>query len=245
MTRSAPQQPTPAAPPLWADTLIAFDTETTGVDPHTARVVTATIALVTRDGSVTERYDWLINPGVPIPERAAEVHGITTAVAEASGAEPAGTIRQIIATLTDMLGRGYPLAVFNAPYDLTLMHAEAQRHAVAWIDPVQPVIDPLVLDKALDRFRRGKRQLGHVAQHYGVTLDNAHDAGADAIATAHVAQEIARRFADQLPDDAMRIHNLQVDWAADQAARLQAYFEREGRENPEVDGSWPIRALQE
>jgi DNA polymerase-3 subunit epsilon len=227
--------------PLWADTLAAFDTETTGVDPAQARIVTATIVLTSATGTVLERYDWLINPGIPIPSAASAVHGITTAVAEKSGMEPAAAISQIVQKLRELIERGYAIAAYNAPFDLTLLHAEALRHDVAWLDALEPIIDPLVIDKHVDRYRKGKRQLIHVAQHYGVTLDNAHDAGADALATAQIAQAIASKYADSLPSDAVELHHLQAAWASEQAASLQEYFNRIGRTGNPVDGRWPYR----
>ncbi|MBN9612463.1 MAG: 3'-5' exonuclease, partial [Actinobacteria bacterium] len=174
--------------PLWASQLAVFDTETTGVDPAQARVVSATIALLGGDGQVSERYDWLVDPGVEIPEGAARVHGITTEVARASGVDAAVGVGQIIAQLFDMIERGYPVVVYNAPYDLTLLHAEAARHGITWPGLPSPVLDPLILDKQMDRFRKGKRTLEVVAQHYGVSLGTAHDAGEDAIAAGRVAQ---------------------------------------------------------
>ncbi len=67
--------------PLWAENLAVFDTETTGIDTSQARVVSCSVALLSGNGEVSERYDWLIDPGIEIPEAAANVHGITTEVA--------------------------------------------------------------------------------------------------------------------------------------------------------------------
>src|SRR5690606_9444921 len=98
------------------------------------------------------------------------------------------------------------ITVFNAPYDLSLLHREALRHGLEPLAAPSPVIDPLVIDKAVDRYRRGKRTLEVSAEHYGVDLLDAHDAGADAIAAGRVAQAIVRRFASELPADADALH---------------------------------------
>ncbi len=227
--------------PLWADTLAAFDTETTGLDTSTARIVTATVVLIDANGVVTERYDWMINPGVPIPAAAVAVHGISTEIAQRSGADPQVAIAQIIERLQEMINRGFPLAVYNAPFDLSLLASEAARYGLDWLTGLDGVVDPLVIDKQVDRYRKGKRQLGTVAEHYGVTLENAHDAGADAIATAHIAQAIAQRHAEKLPDGLSELHRAQQQWAQEQAASLQAYFDRIGRVGKPVDGTWPVR----
>lgn len=227
--------------PLWAENLAVFDTETTGVDTSGARIVSSTIALLGGGGEVIERYDWLIDPGVEIPEAAARVHGITTEVARASGvAAPVG-VSQILAQLGAMLERGFPIVAYNAPFDLSLLRAETARHGLAWPGTPSPVIDPLILDKQLDRYRKGKRTLEVVAAHYGVPLDGAHDAGEDAIAAGRVAQALARRFAHMLPDEVTALHDAQVAWAAAQAESFQEYMRRVRDPNFAADGAWPVR----
>lgn len=227
--------------PLWAENIAVFDTETTGVDTANARVVSAAIALLGGAGEVQERYDWLIDPGVEIPAAAVQVHGITTEVARASGVRAEVGIEQIVARLGDMIDRGFPVVAYNAPYDLTLLHAEAARHGVEWIDPLAPVLDPLVIDKQLDRFRRGKRTLEVVSAHYGVEIGNAHDAGDDAIAAGRVLQEIARRYAGKLPAELDELHLAQVEWAAAQAANFQEYMRRVRDPSFIAEGAWPLR----
>lgn len=227
--------------PLWAENLAVFDTETTGVDTASARIVSSTIALVGAGGEVRERYDWLLDPGVEIPEGAARIHGITTEVARASGVQAAVGVAQILTQVTGMLERGFPLVAYNAPFDMSLLRSEAQRHGLAWPSALSPVIDPLVLDKQFDRFRKGKRTLEVVAAHYGVELGTAHDAGEDAIAAGRVTQAIARRFAQVLPDDLMALHEAQIGWAAAQAENFQEYMRRVKDPSFVADGTWPLR----
>lgn len=62
----------------WHEELGVFDLETTGIDVETARIVTAHVGAIDANGSVIERSDWLVNPGVVIPPQATAVHGITT-----------------------------------------------------------------------------------------------------------------------------------------------------------------------
>ncbi len=228
--------------PLWAENLAVFDTETTGVDTAQARIVSSTIALIGPGGEVKERYDWLVDPGVEIPEAAARVHGITTEVARESGVQAAVGVTQIISQLLAMIDRGFPVVAYNAPFDLGLLRAESARHRVPWPAEVAPVIDPLVLDKQFDRFRKGKRTLGVVTEHYGVELGVAHDAGEDAIAAGRLAQAIARKFAAVLPEDVVALHDAQVGWAAAQAENFQEYMRRVKDPTFIADGAWPFRS---
>lgn len=227
--------------PLWASGLAVFDTETTGIDTSSSRIVSATIALLGPAGEVVERYDWLLDPGVEIPEPAIRVHGITTEIARASGIDAAVGVRQIVDQLLEMIERGFPIVAYNAPYDLTLLAAEAARHGVPLPETLSPVIDPLLLDKQFDRYRKGKRTLELVAAHHGVDLGNAHDAGDDAIAAGRVLQRIAVKYADVIPGELDELHRAQIAWAAAQAADFQSYMRRVRDPSFVADGRWPVR----
>ena len=227
--------------PLWTERIAVFDTETTGVDPREARIVTAAIALLNRDGEIAERYDWLLDPGVEIPLPAVQVHGISTDVARTSGIHAEVGIAQIVEQVAEMLARGFPIVAYNAPFDLTLLRAEAERYGIAWPETVAPVIDPLVLDKQFDRFRRGKRTLTAVASHYGVEIGQAHDAGDDAIAAGRVLHRLTEKFVDVIPADLDDLHRSQVQWARDQAENFQAYMRRTKNPSFIADGGWPLR----
>ncbi len=230
-----------AAPPSWADAVGVFDLETTGVDVTTDRVVTAHVGLLGPDGSARMSRSWLADPGVEIPAGATAVHGITTEHARTHGRPAAEVIAEVVAELRALFAAGIPVVAYNAPYDFSLLKYEALRHGVAPIDDPSPVIDPLVLDKAHDRYRKGKRTLEVVAAHYAVPLVGAHDAAADAIAAGRVAQALARRF--ELTGPVGELHTQQIGWARAQAESLTEYFIRVGRIDPEekLDGSWPIR----
>ena len=227
--------------PLWVERIAVFDTETTGVDPREARIVTAAIALLNRDGEIAERYDWLLDPGVEIPLPAVQVHGISTDVARTSGIHAEVGIAQIVEQVTEMLARGFPIVAYNAPFDLSLLRAEAQRYGIAWPETVAPVIDPLILDKQFDRFRRGKRTLTAVAAHYGVDIGQAHDAGDDAIAAGRVLHRLTEKFVDVIPADIDELHRRQVEWARDQAENFQAYMRRTKNPSFVAEGGWPLR----
>ena len=232
-----------AIPPLpaWARSVGVFDLETTGIDVAGDRIVTAHVGVLDQTGSVVRSRAWIADPGIEIPAGATAVHGITTQRARAEGAPAAAVVGEVIAELRALFDDGIPVVAYNAPFDFSLLKHEAVRHGLPPIGTPSPVIDPLVLDKAFDRYRRGKRTLEVVAAHYAVLLDGAHDASADAIAAGRVAQALAARFA--LPDCAHELHTQQIGWARSQAESLTEYFIRVGRLDPDdaLDGSWPIR----
>jgi DNA polymerase-3 subunit epsilon len=225
----------------WSDTLAVFDLETTGIDVETSRIVTATVAVLDAEGAVQERVDWLVNPGIEIPAPATAVHGITTDQAIQDGRAPVECVAEIVATLRGHLDRGIPLVAYNAPYDLTLLNRESMRHGIPPLLSPAPVIDPLVMDKALDRYRKGKRTLEVTSQFYGVILDGAHDSGADAVAAGRVAQAIARKHGHSLPVTLAELHALQVGWCKEQAASFQEYMRRSRDPQFVAAGGWPER----
>jgi DNA polymerase III subunit epsilon len=218
-----------------------FDLETTGVDVRTARIVTACIAVLDATGALVSRRDWLADPGVEIPEGAAAIHGITTERARAEGRPGAEVVAEIVAELRTHLSAGLPLVVYNAPYDLTLLRFEAERHAVAPLVDPAPVVDPLVIDKAVDRYRKGKRTLQAAAAHYGVALDGAHDAGVDAIAAGHVARAIVEAHAAKLPASLDDLHASQVTWHEQQASSIEDYMRTQRDQHFTADRGWPVR----
>src|SRR5665647_1384782 len=89
----------------WSDTLAVFDLETTGIDVETSRIVSATVAVLDAAGDVTERIDWLLDPGVEIPTQATNVHGITTEHAVRHGREASAGVAEIVAALRSHLDR--------------------------------------------------------------------------------------------------------------------------------------------
>jgi DNA polymerase-3 subunit epsilon len=225
----------------WHDELGVFDLETTGVDVGTSRIVSAHVGVLDADGGITERLDWLVDPGIEIPEAATAVHGITTERARAEGRNAHDAVREIVAALSTLLRRGIPVVAYNAPYDFSLLEREALRHGIAPLRDPSPIVDPLVIDKAVDKYRKGKRTLTLTADHYGVPLLDAHDAGADAIAAGRVAQAIARAFPVELSMDVRELHLKQVTWCREQAEDFQAYIRRVKDPLFIADGAWPRR----
>lgn len=225
----------------WFDTLGVFDLETTGIDVETSRIVSAHVGVIDAAGSLVEAHDWLADPGVEIPEQASAVHGITTQRARADGRPAAVVVAEIIATLTDLFDRGLAVTIYNAPYDLSLLHNEALRHGVAPLTEPAPIIDPLVLDRAVDKYRKGKRTLEAAASVYGVDLTDAHDASADAVAAGRVAQAMVRAHPEQLSIESALLHSKQIAWCAEQSADFESYMRRTRNPDYVADGLWPLR----
>ncbi|MDF2506349.1 MAG: polC1 [Microbacterium sp.] len=230
--------------------VLAFDTETNGIDTDTARIVTAYLGILSPDGVIVREQEWMVRPdGWTIPEEAAAIHGVSTEEALANGRPAVEVISEIAAIIAAECGQGHlPLVGQNLQYDLTLLDRELRRHGLGTIEALLQgvvVLDSLVLDKEIDRYRRGKRILTSMAEHYGVTLteDEAHGARADAVAAGRIIQAMTRH-----PKGAVLrkvplpvIHQKQIAWKAEQAASLQQYFRTKGGEpDAVVRGEWPF-----
>lgn len=233
---------TPRELPDWLTTIGVFDLETTGVDVGRDRIVTAHVGVLDAHGEVVSSRSWLADPGVPIPDGASAVHGITTERAQREGRPARDVVWEIRESLAALFGAGIPIVAYNASYDFSLLRHECVRHGIAPIDAT-PVIDPLVIDKSVDRYRRGKRTLEYVAEHYGIDLTGAHEAAADAEAAGRVALALARRYPDAFGDSAQQLHTAQIGWARSQAESLTEYFIKVGRLQPheKLDAAWPVR----
>lgn len=222
----------------WADgPLLAVDTETTGVDPATDRIVEAAAVTIGPAGDVLHAWSNIIDPGIDIPDGAAAVHGITTERARAEGCAPQVALRAIGELIAGFDG---PVVIYNARFDWPLLITEAERHDLMW--PDAPILDPLVLDKHLDRFRRGSRKLIDVAALYGVklTADDAHGARSDATA----AGLVMRRMLDRNPAiGATSLADLQVwqeRWSDEQKASFADYMRRSKDPRFTESLGWPI-----
>lgn len=236
----------------WSDgRMVAIDFETTGTDPTDARIVAAAFVAVGGDEPVVTGT-WIVDPSVDIPAEAAAIHGITTDRARAEGCAPVAALTDIVNALNDHVGTGLPVVAFNARYDLTVLDRECTRHDVALPTVLSgdlargqlaPVIDPYVIDKQMDRYRRGKRTLPALCQHYRVRHDGPHQAANDALAAARLAWRLPRVFPQLALTELPALHQQQTEWAAEQAASLQQY-KRRTDPTAIVDSHWPLIPAQ-
>ncbi|MGV8965702.1 MAG: exonuclease domain-containing protein [Cellulomonas sp.] len=230
----------------WIDgPMLGFDTETTGVDVDSDRIVTA--ALVRRDASGTHVRTWLIDPGVDIPAGASAIHGITTEHARLHGEPAALALEEIAGVLAESIAAGVPVVAFNAAFDLCILAADLRRHGLATLAErlgrdVVPVIDPLVLDRSEDRYRSGKRKLVDLAGLYQIADGGRlHTADVDVIATLDVLTAIVDRYPHLGALDLTHLHAYQVTAHRAWAEGFNAWRTRQGLTGPGAELTWPLR----
>ncbi len=163
-----------------------FDLETTGIDIGTDRIVEISIFKVYPNGN-KESKTWLVNPTIPIPYETTLVHGITN---EKVANEP--TFNQVAAQVYNMI-KDSDLAGFNSDrFDIPLLAEELLRAGVDFDMKNRVSIDIQTIFHKME-----ERTLSAAFKFYtGNSLENAHSAEADTMAT----YEILKAQLDRYPD---------------------------------------------
>lgn len=185
------ENPIPALPPrLRLDRpLVVFDLEATGLNKRADRIVAIALVRYEPSGRI-EQADYLINPGIPIPEETTAIHGITDAdvAAAPSFAEMAESLAAHF--------EGADLAGYNIlGYDIPLLTEEFARANRPF-----SVDGRRILDAQRIFFRNEPRDLSAALRYYcGDSHDNSHDALGDVLATIRVLDGQFRKY-PELPD---------------------------------------------
>ena len=171
--------------------IIAFDTETTGLNPFDGdRVIEFGAVELTVDAEYrvtgVKAYDWLIDPEVPIPREVTRVTGIKDE--DVAGKPVFAKVAKDIHALLE----GAIVVAHNLAFDLAFLRLEFARLDMHWPVTVAEV-DTLHISRAKLTEQR-KHNLGHICNLFGVPLDNAHRATDDAEACGRVLMEFARRY---------------------------------------------------
>ncbi|AXC36181.1 exonuclease [Microbacterium phage Fork] len=226
--------------------ICTWDTETTGVDIANDRIITAYARIRNRSGETEKELSVVIDPGVPIPQGASDVHGMTDEWVQEHGGSPRKGINDIYMFLSDAVRAGIPIVGYNNSFDLGILSYEVQRHFRfdMWntIGTKGVFFDPIVYDRAMDQYRKGKRTLEKVAPVYGVPFDPelAHDAKYDVEVTCKLAWRIFQRS----PYTLEQLQAWQPIWKKEWADHITEYFESIGKTNDDgskivVSGAFP------
>lgn len=154
---------------------VVFDIETTGFSPVNDRI-TEIGAVKIKDGKIVDRYNQLINPGIPIPDRIVELTGISDELVKD---EP--KIEEVLPEFYSFV-KDTILVAHNASFDVGFIRENFSNISIN-ID--NPVLDTLGLTRALFPELKSHK-LDRVAKFLHVELKNHHRAVDDAEATAEI-----------------------------------------------------------
>jgi DNA polymerase-3 subunit epsilon len=235
----------------WVDSpWLLYDLETTSPEPTECRTVTATL-IELDEARRSTIHEWVIDPGVPVPDEAAAIHGWTTERVQAEGVEPRGAVTEIARRINAAWSDGIPLLAFNASFDCTVTDSEMARHLGTRLSrPLGPVLDPHVLDKACDRYRKGSRRLADVCAHYEVEAGESHQSQSDALAAGRVMWRLTRVFPELAAMTLSELQDYQAKAYVESATSLQKYKRRKAKEDGAsadeiarivIPTEWPLR----
>lgn len=226
--------------------LLGFDTETTGTDVRRDRIVTVALVHSVGPGRENETVaTWLIDPEMEIPEGAQRVHGISTEHARVHGMNAIEALEEVAGLIVDALEKDVPLVAFNGSFDLRILESELHRLGRPTLTDrighdIAPVLDPLVIDRGVDRYRKGKRTLTDVLAHYGIQQDGRmHTADVDVSATLDVLRALIERFPAVAESSLADLHQQQMTWHREWAENFNQFLQSKGK-TPDVETSWPM-----
>ena len=236
-----------ASTTLWTDRpLLGFDTETTGTNVAADRIVTVALVHSVGPGRENETVaTWLIDPEMDIPEPAQRVHGISTEHARAHGMKAAEALDEVAEMIADALRQDVPLVAFNISFDLAILENELTRLGLPTLTQrlghdIAPVLDGLVLDRGVDRYRKGKRTLTDVLAHYGLEQDGRlHTADVDVSATLDVLRALTAKFPTLGTSSLEDLHREQMGWHRRWAEGMNEWLTKKGK-TPDVSTTWPL-----
>jgi DNA polymerase-3 subunit epsilon len=227
----------------------AFDTETTGVNYESDFILSA--AAIDISNGVAFGREWLLNWEIDIPPEAAKIHGLTRERLAAKGINPAEALDQICNDLVEHI-RGGVLVGMNITFDLTMLDRNCRFLGLTPLDDrfpagigsaIAPVADAFVLDKYVDPYRKGRRNLEALVNHYRTGEFKAHNAAEDALMSARVCWRIGKIFPEVGAMDPVLLHELQMVEKQKQDASFRQHKLRKGEDASGLDGHWPIVPL--
>lgn len=150
---------------------IFFDTETSGLDYRTCKIIELAM-LVVEDGEIVEEYDEFIDIGERISPKITEINGITNGMLISKGISE----KKVAKDLKNRLSPGTLMIAHNCQFDLSFVYHLLKHHYpydankivknVYWIDTVTILKDR----------KAYHHKLIDAVNHYGVKKTNSHRA---------------------------------------------------------------------
>ncbi len=156
--------------------IIFFDLETTGTDIVYDRIVQIGAIKMNPDRTQEEK-NVLINPTIPIPKEASDVHGITDEMVKNKP-----KFRQVAKAMFEWF-KGCDLGGYNSDnFDLPMLIEEFSRAGIEFPEGEIHLVDVLKIERMVN-----SHKLEETFKRYtGNSLEDAHDAMADIKATVTV-----------------------------------------------------------
>ena len=171
-------------------TFVVFDFETTGFNAGGVDSIIEIGAVKINNGTIMDRYDELINPGRPLPEKIVELTNITDTMLEGKDNE-----EQAVKRFIEWFG-DCPMVAHNAKFDVSFLEMAYKKYNLGKFE--NPVIDTLELSRTLDN-TYARHSLSALVKRYEVPWDEtAHHRGDyDAEGTALVFHKMLKKLSNR------------------------------------------------
>lgn len=201
---------------------IYYDTETTGIRPEKDRIV----EIAAFDPIRNKTFITLVNPGIPIPEEATAIHGITNEMVK--DAPSFAEVGNRLITFCDE--EIVLIAHNNDSFDKHFLIHEAKRHAISF--PEWPMIDSL---KWARKYRPDlpRHSLQFLRQIYGIPENQAHRALDDVL----VLHQVFSIMIDDLP---LKTVMTLLDHSPTAAVETMPFGKHQGKPLSEVPPSYVV-----
>jgi DNA polymerase III epsilon subunit len=194
--------------PLRDLNMVVFDTETTGLEPSRGDQIVQIAGVRVLNGRLLsdDRFDELVNPGMPIPRSSTRIHGISDEMVAGKD-----SVVDVLRRFHDYVGEAV-LVAHNAAFDMKFLKLKEQEAGLRFD---QAVLDSLLLSVVLQP-SHVTHTLDAIASRFGVESRDRHSALGDSVTTA----EVLIKMIDVL--EARGIHKLAEALAAcDQVHELK------------------------
>lgn len=165
---------------ITGNTFVVFDVETTGLNPDDCEIIEIG-AVKVAGGRVIEKFQTLVRPQAEISNLITGITGITNEMVES-----APRIGQVIKDF-HLFTQNTILAGYNVGFDMRFIQAAAREQNLKFENEVQDVM-VLARQKVVSK----NYKLSTIVKTLNLTLDNAHRAFFDALATAEVMLHLSK-----------------------------------------------------
>ncbi len=178
MEAGAGAHPGDAARPLEETTFAVVDVETSGLSARRHRLLQVAVVIARADGTIVEAWSTYVKPRFRYLARLGprRIHGISR-----RRLKGAPLLAAVVEQLEPRLA-GHALTAHNLAFDRAFLRASVHRSGRRL--PASPEVCTLNISRRLDPDNAQSHRLGDLCARYGISLDRAHDALADATATA-------------------------------------------------------------
>ena len=171
-------------------TFVVFDFETTGFNAGGFDSIIEIGAVKIKNGEILEKYDELINPGRPLPNKIIEVTSITDDMLKDKDNEE-NAVKRFIEWFGDC-----PMVAHNAKFDVSFLEMAYKKYNLGTFN--NPVIDTLELSRTMDN-TYARHSLSALVKRYEVPWDEEshHRGDYDAEGTALVFHKMLKKLSNR------------------------------------------------